>query len=373
VIGDPRRLLSHGRATAAASAHTTETHWRTPRMHKPGPVAKFPGAMAREAQGGHDGGVLTSCGSTQGSAHAHHRSAARGWRPASHSRLSGMYSVQARSCSGSTRTGKVPRPDTRVLTTVNRVSHRQQPHWIPALSSQWSVAVAEEKEKAVDVGRGKGYVFYTPRWPKLPPEQLDRSNGSARFLASRQQIPATREIHGSVELVSGGETSVHSTSDTRSRREYGVRRGLEAPCLGHNHIAMNSPESRAVEWVCWRDWHGVGERDDESVPHGSGSSLVCLDAAGALVTRAHRSVKRWRHPRVRVTSSVPASGSHTANVTHATWADRGMRGSGPAKGENSPCTGFLYLFLFHFSFAILSKFQTLVFLIQICWWISHTN
>jgi hypothetical protein len=78
VIGDPRRLLSHGRATAAASAHTVETHWRTPRMHKPGPVAKFPGAMAREAQGGHDGGVLTSCGSTQGSAHAHHRSAARG-------------------------------------------------------------------------------------------------------------------------------------------------------------------------------------------------------------------------------------------------------------------------------------------------------
>jgi hypothetical protein len=87
----------------------------------------------------------------------------------------------------------------------------------------------------------------------------------------------------------------------------------------------------------------------------------CLDAAGALVTRAHRSVKRWRHPRARITSSVPASGSHSANVTHATWAGRGMRGSGPAKGENGPCIRFLYLFLFHFSFAILSKFQTLVF------------
>jgi hypothetical protein len=41
-----------------------------------------------------------------------------------------------------------------------------------------------------------------------------------------------------------------------------------------------------------------------------------------------------------------------ADAANWTWA-KGM-------GEVSPCIGFLYLFLFYYSFAILSKFQTLV-------------
>jgi hypothetical protein len=35
-------------------------------------------------------------------------------------------------------------------------------------------------------------------------------------------------------------------------------------------------------------------------------------------------------------------------------------GYGPMQGKVGPCAGFLYLFLFCFSFAIPSKFQTLV-------------
>jgi hypothetical protein len=68
----------------------------------------------------------------------------------------------------------------------------------------------------------------------------------ARRPGSRQQIPATRGIHGSVELVSKGEASAHSTPGTRSRREQGVRRGASTkdPNEFHHWIKLRGDLAR---------------------------------------------------------------------------------------------------------------------------------
>jgi hypothetical protein len=57
------------------------------------------------------------------------------------------------------------------------------------------------------------------------------------------------------------------------------------------------------------------------------------------------------------------NGSHTSLARKkrkgegTEWAGVERRGSGPAKGENGPCTSFLYLFLFYLRSLISNSLQ----------------